>query len=162
MSFNFYLAEKDLRIEVGDVLIQNMVLLARDKYPNEYGGLLIGYYTSEGKKLIITDVLLPETYRSTPVFFERDTCNLEESLQKFYSTLPAKYYVGEWHTHPNGGTLPSRRDVQGMRTIINSKDVSIDKPVLCIIGFNEQTFSIGFHLIMNNKILTYEQQDTNR
>lgn len=85
------------------------------------------------------------------------TKDLQEELKDFYRSIPSKYYVGEWHSHPSGGTLPSSKDNKAMKQISECEGVSINKPILCIIGYTKQDFQIQFHLIINNKIYTYEK-----
>lgn len=161
MNSKFYLQEKKLSLEVDNKLIQEMVLLSRKWYPNEYGGLLIGYYSNKNQNLIITDILKPKLFKSSPIFFERDTKTLDVELRNFYNSSPSKFYVGEWHSHPNGGTRPSGKDVNAMKDIAESENVAIQNPVLCIIGYTKEDFAIDFHLILNNQIYTYEQQNIN-
>ena len=157
MNSKYFLKEKNLTIQIENKIIEEMLLSARKYYPNEFGGLLIGSYTNENKDLIITDILAPKSFKSSPVYFERETKDLQEELKDFYHSNPSKYYVGEWHSHPNGGTKPSGKDIKGMKQISDSEGVSINKPVLCIIGYTKKDFQIQFHLITNNKIYTYEK-----
>ncbi|MEJ5102385.1 Mov34/MPN/PAD-1 family protein [Chryseobacterium sp. MYb328] len=157
MSSKYLLKEKNLTIQIQDNIIEEMLLSARKYYPNEFGGLLIGFYNNENRDLVITDILAPKSFKVSPVFFERETKDLHKELKLFYDSNPSKYYVGEWHSHPNGGTNPSGTDIKAMKLISESEEVSINKPVLCIIGYTKHDFQLQFHLIINNKIYTYEK-----
>lgn len=157
MNSRYYLKEKNLSIQIENKTIDEMLLSARKHYPNEFGGLLIGFYANENKDLIITDFLTPKTFKASPVYFERETKDLQEELEDFYHSVPSRCYVGEWHSHPNGGTKPSSKDIKAMKQISENEGVSINKPILCIIGYTKQEFQIQFHLISNNKIYTYEK-----
>lgn len=161
MNSSYYLKEKNLSIQIENKIIEEMLLCARKHYPNEFGGLLIGFYANGNKDLIITNFLTPKSFKASPVDFERETKDLQEALKAFYHSYPSKYYVGEWHSHPGGGTAPSNKDIKAMKQISECEGVSINKPVLCIIGYTKQEFQIQFHLITKNKIYTYEQQDSN-
>ena len=161
MNSRYYLKEKNLSIQIENKIIDEMILSARKHYPNEFGGLLIGFYANGNKDLIITNFLTPKSFKASPVYFERETKDLQEALKAFYHSYPSKYYVGEWHSHPGGGTAPSNKDIKAMKQISECEGVSINKPVLCIIGYTKQEFQIQFHLITKNKIYTYEQQDSN-
>lgn len=161
MNSKFYLQEKKLSLEVDNKLIFEMVHLSRKWYPNEYGGLLIGYYSNKNQNLIITDILKPKLFKNSPISFERDTSTLHKDLRNFYNSSPSRFYVGEWHSHPNEGTGPSGTDVKAMKDIAENENVAIENPVLCIISYTKENFAIDFHLILNNKIYTYEQQNTN-
>lgn len=139
--------------------MEKMYLTAKSHYPNEFGGLLIGFYNNDNKNLVISDILLPNFFTSTPVFFERQTEDLQEKLKDYYKSEPSKFYVGEWHSHPNGGSMPSQRDIKAMMQIQNDKNVAIEKPILAILSYNNKTenYKIQFHLIINNNIYTYEK-----
>jgi len=157
MNSKYILKDKNLTIQIENTIIEEMLISARKHYPNEFGGLLIGFYTNENNDLVITDILAPKSFKASPLYFERETKDLQEELKCFYHYDPSKYYVGEWHSHPNAGTRPSGEDIKAMKQISDCKEVSINKPVLCIIGYTKQDFQIQFHLISNNKIYTYEK-----
>ncbi len=159
MNSKYILPNKNLTLTIADELLHKMYLSVKVHYPNEFGGLLIGFYNDDNKNLVISDILLPNVFKSTPVFFERQTDDLQKNLQDFYNSTPAKFYVGEWHSHPNGGTMPSSRDIKAMIKIQNDTNISVEKPVLSILSYDNKTenYKIQFHLIINNKIYTYEK-----
>jgi [CysO sulfur-carrier protein]-S-L-cysteine hydrolase len=159
MNSKYILPDKNLTLTITEELLDKMYLSVKAHYPNEFGGLLIGFYNDDNKNLVITDILLPNVFTSTPVFFERQAEDLQKDLQDFYSSAPAKFYVGEWHSHPNGGTMPSSRDIKAMMYIQDDGNVAVEKPILGILSYNNKTenYKIQFHLIINNKIYTYEK-----
>lgn len=159
MNSKYTLKSKNLSISISDELLEKMYLSVKPHYPNEFGGLLIGYYNNDNKNLVISDIILPNIFKSTPVFFERHTEDLHEKLEKFYTCDPSKFYVGEWHSHPNGGTQPSQRDIKAMIQIRENSKVAIEKPILGILSFNNKSndYKIRFHLITKNNIYTYEK-----
>lgn len=157
MNSEYFLKEKGLSIQIKDALLEKMNSLSKDHFPNEYGGLLVGFYTNNNQNLVITDILLPKTFTASPVFFEREIGDMKVKLEEYFMSDPSKYYVGEWHSHPNGEPFPSIRDKKAMKQICKSKNVCINKPILCIIGYSEHKYQVKFHLILNNKIYTYEK-----
>jgi [CysO sulfur-carrier protein]-S-L-cysteine hydrolase len=98
--------ETGLIINVEDSLLSNIIDIGIKHYPNEFGCFLIGYYSTNQTQLNITDTILPNKYKATPYLFERDTIGIEDKLKNYYSQNPQKYYVGEWHTHPNNLPIP--------------------------------------------------------
>lgn len=159
MNSKYILKSKNLSITIAEELIEKMYLSAEAYYPNEFGGLLIGFYNKGNQNLVISDILLPNVFTSTPVFFERRTDDLFEKLKEYYKSEPSKFYVGEWHSHPNGGTTPSARDIKAMMQIHKDENVAIEKPILGILSYNNKTknYKIQFHLIINNNTFTYEK-----
>lgn len=159
MNTDYILTDKNLTLSISQELLDKMYVSAKDHYPNEFGGLLIGFYNNGNKNLVISDILLPNIFISSPVFFERETEDLQDNLKNFFNSTPPKFYVGEWHSHPNGATWPSKRDIKAMQQIQNDEKVAIEKPILGILSYNNKTknYKIQFHLIINNKIYTYEK-----
>lgn len=78
-------------------------------------------------------------------------------MRNYYSENPQKYYVGEWHTHPDNLPIPSSTDINAINSIANHKDVSITNPVMLIIGYNATKIELGFYVQFKNKLYRYEQ-----
>lgn len=146
----------ELELQVQERLIHKLTEIGKVHYPNEFGGFLIGHYSEDKKVLIITDTILPNKYKSTPSIFERDTIGMKQHFKDFYKENPKKYYVGEWHTHPNNKAIPSITDIKALKSIRNNKDVAILNPVLLIIGYTENDIEIGFYVLIKDKIYRYE------
>ncbi len=91
MNSKYILPNKNLTLTIADELLHKMYLSVKVHYPNEFGGLLIGFYNDDNKNLVISDILLPNVFKSTPVFFERQTDDLQKNLQDFYNSTPAKF-----------------------------------------------------------------------
>jgi integrative and conjugative element protein (TIGR02256 family) len=149
--------EIGLIISIDDALLSNLIDTGIQHHPNEFGGFLIGYYSGNQKQLNITDTILPTKYKATPYLFERDTVGVEEKLRVFYSETPQKYYVGEWHSHPNNLPIPSSTDIKAINTITNHKEVSIKSPAMLIIGYDKTKIALGFYAQFKNKLYKYEK-----
>ena len=125
-------------------------------YPNEYGGFLIGYYSADLKKLYISGFVLPKKYKGIPTLFERSVHGIKEIFEKIFSNTK-QYYIGEWHTHPNGLTMYSQTDLQAMITIEECKTVKIKNPILLIISVdNNGLLDIKLYLYDNGGLTEYE------
>ncbi|WP_313578112.1 Mov34/MPN/PAD-1 family protein [Chishuiella sp.] len=145
-----------LSIEVEKELLNKLLAVGKTYYPKEFGGFLIGYYSEDNKHLHITDTILPKKYQAYKHSFERSTKGIENVLIKFYTENPRKIYIGEWHTHPDNSPIPSATDISAINTIINSKNTSIENPVLLIIGYSKTTVDFGFYVWFENKLYKYE------
>ena len=104
----------------------------------------------------ITDTILPLKYQASKYSFERSTKGVENEFTEFYTGNPSKFYVGEWHTHPDNSPIPSATDISAINTIINSKNTSIANPILLIIGYSKAVVSFGFYVWFENKLYKYE------
>jgi [CysO sulfur-carrier protein]-S-L-cysteine hydrolase len=148
--------EIGLSISIDEKLINELIDTGKKYYPKEFGGFLIGNYSDDFKQLNITDTILPMKYRATKYLFQRDALGVDELLKFFYKENPKKYYVGEWHTHPDNLPIPSSTDINAINTIINHKEVAIQNPVFLIIGYNKTEIELGFYVTFKNKLYRYE------
>jgi [CysO sulfur-carrier protein]-S-L-cysteine hydrolase len=148
--------EIDLSLEIEDKLLGKLLEEGKKHYPNEFGGFLIGYYSNNNRHLKITDSILPAKYRYSRSNFERVAEGIEEQLYKIYSENPSKFYIGEWHTHPNNSAIPSPTDISSICTIANMLDSCLKNPILLIIGDIQNQVEFCFYVLFNNKLYKYE------
>ena len=145
-----------LAINISTKLLNELVEIGTFHYPNEIGGFLIGYYSDDFKLLNITENILPEKYISRRNTFERSTEGIFEKLEEFFNENPSKYYIGEWHTHPEGSPYPSSLDVKVINNIRQHDQVSIQSPLMLIIGNIKKEVEFGFFVLYENKLYRYE------
>lgn len=149
--------QKKVEVIFDDNLLSQLSIIGVKNHPNEFGGFLVGRYEKENKLLIIEETILPKKYKGTPNLFLRSSEGIEEQLKKMYKEKPSKYYIGEWHTHPNGTTNYSQTDLNAMISIENCKTVNIKNPVLLILGVNKVKMTdFSFYIYDNKKLLKYE------
>jgi len=147
---------KNVNLLVPEKLLQLLVEYGNNNYPNEIGGFLIGYYSNDLNTLHITDSLLPQKFNSLSRLFERSTFGIRNILLNLFNTKK-QFYVGEWHTHPNGTTQFSNTDLNAMTEIQNHKTVHIKNPILLIISINkDKKADFTFYLYNNGELLRYE------
>lgn len=145
-----------LSIEVEDELLNSLVVKGKSHYPNEFGGFLVGYYADDNKHLHITDTILPISLKASKYNFERSTKGIEKILGTYYKETPQKFYVGEWHTHPDNSPIPSLTDISAINAIINNQNGCLANPVLLIIGYSKTKVDFGFFVWFENKLHRYE------
>jgi integrative and conjugative element protein (TIGR02256 family) len=148
--------EIGLSIEAGDELLDTLVEIGKSHYPNEFGGFLIGYYSDGNRHLHITDTILPKNFKISKYSFERSTKGIVKKLGTYYKETPKKFYVGEWHTHPDNSPIPSLTDISAINAIINNQNTCLANPVLLIIGYFKTKVDFGFYVWFENKLHRYE------
>ena len=148
--------EIGLSISIDKNLIHELIEIGKKHYPKEFGGFLIGNYVNDFKQLNITDTILPRKYKATKYLFQRDTVGIDGLLKSFYNETLKKYYVGEWHTHPDNLPILSNTDINAINTINNYKEVAIQNPIFLIIGYNNIEVELGFYVSFKNKLYRYE------
>jgi integrative and conjugative element protein (TIGR02256 family) len=93
--------------------------LLADNYPNETGGLLIGRVNRKWKRIYVTRILeAPPDSEGSPYAFKRGIQDVPEYVSNVYERTGGMIgYVGEWHTHPGGGSELSALDQRAVQVI---------------------------------------------
>ena len=148
---------KNLNLVISAETLLRIANKGKKFFPNEIGGFLIGYYSLDLKTLYITDFLLPKNYKNNSYLFERSVEGIISIFNKIFKKKKY-YYVGEWHTHPNGSTMYSNTDLKAMIKIANDNNVVIENPILLILSINEENnYEFSFYLYVNEKLIKYDK-----
>ena len=81
-----------LSLEAHEELLNGLVEKGKSHYPNEFGGILVGYYSQDNTYLHITDTILPKTFKASKFSFERSTKGIERKLGIYYKEIPKQFY----------------------------------------------------------------------
>lgn len=149
---------KGLTIKMEDMLLKKLCKQGIKYYPNEFGGLLVGYYVDDNKTVVITETVLPAEFKSSRFSFERGSKGLKKILEDLYKQSPSLIYVGEWHTHPDNPAVPSRTDMNALQEIVTHEGVFINNPILLIISITKNKCEPGFFVYANHKVYKYEEE----
>jgi proteasome lid subunit RPN8/RPN11 len=162
-------ADAGWQIRIAAGAAEKMSELMRQHSPRETGGILVGRLASTRKTVYVTRLLpAPPDSRGTPWVFTRGTEKLPEALDLVHRrTGGLLTYVGEWHSHPMGGSdlsdtdkhavisLRSILDHVGLPTLVTivtpdeirphlfeptSPPVTVDPPRRRMFGFVRATF----------------------
>jgi len=148
--------ELGLNIIINEDLINEIHEKCLNHYPNEFGGLLIGFYSEDRKSVFITNSIITEEFKSTRTSFSRGSQGLREKLLLLFESRPCQYYIGEWHSHPDGIAYPSSTDLNAFIEITKHDEVFIDNPILLIIGVNKIKFEYNFYIYNKQKFSKYD------
>jgi len=148
---------KNLKLVISKELISKMDKKGIEFHPNEIGGFLIGYYSSDLKTLLIDDFIIPKKYKSSSHLFERSVVGIANIFKKIFIEKK-HYYIGEWHTHPNGLSMYSDTDLNAMKEIAQNGKVIIENPILLILSINKKgNNDFSFYLYVNEKLIKYDK-----
>lgn len=145
-----------LELIVDDTLLYHLIQHGKKHLPNEFGGVLLGRYSQDLTCCIVEETVLPQSYRSSCVQFERGNKGLAQELLAWRKKRPEMMYVGEWHTHPKGVPLPSNRDKTAMKEIADAPQVKVTAPILLILGYQSTKASLGAYIQMKNRLYAFE------
>jgi [CysO sulfur-carrier protein]-S-L-cysteine hydrolase len=148
--------ENKLKLIIEDDLLDHLGKLGVNHFPNEFGGFLVGYYADDFKTLFVTDCILPKKYKGSSFGFERSIDGLKKTFNRLFNQKK-QYYVGEWHTHPNGSTMYSQTDLDAMINTVECKTVQITNPVLLILSVSKgKMIGYSFYYYEDKKLIPYE------
>lgn len=148
--------ESKLELVIEDSLLNEIGQIGVKHFPNEFGGFLVGKYSMDRKSLSITGFILPRKYKATSILFERSTYGLKDVFIKLFEEK-GEYFIGEWHTHPNGSTQYSNTDLKAMIKTVDSEDVLIKNPLLLILSISSKSVNaFTFYLYNKERLIKYE------
>jgi len=135
-------------------IINQMLELCREKMPLETGGILVGEYLENGTKASITIISGPpnDSKHGRRTFY-RGINDLSNWLKELWKTK-RKFYLGEWHFHPNSWPNPSHTDINQMKQISIDVRYRCPEPILFIIGGDPHgKWYASCHVFPRNKTL---------
>jgi integrative and conjugative element protein (TIGR02256 family) len=115
-----------------------MLAEATQQLPNETGGVLVGYWSTEGDAAVITRAVGPGPSAShTRTSFLPDTeSHIRAIADSFHGSSGVETYLGDWHTHPGGRAYLSSVDRETLRQIARAPEAQVQFPLMCVIGMN--------------------------
>ncbi|MFN4314356.1 MAG: Mov34/MPN/PAD-1 family protein [Chitinophagaceae bacterium] len=159
--FREYKNKDGLCVLVPDKIFDDVKRYIVNHYPNECGGVFVGKI--EGDTATIEKMMVPQRFRSTPLFFTRIADFINKWLVRVFKQSNGEtIYLGEWHSHPNGRPYASTTDFNSMRKIAANTDVRIETPLLLIVGYNGSLFEERFYIYHNQKLIPYEKKEGTR
>lgn len=121
-------------IWVPERLLDEMSVLATDAYPNETGGVLLGYDAGNG--LVLAAITGPgseaihERHAFVPDYDYQDA-----EVERIYNESRRRHtYLGDWHSHPDGNTTLSKKDKRTLHTIAGHRPARASNPIMGILA----------------------------
>jgi integrative and conjugative element protein (TIGR02256 family) len=116
--------------------VEAMVNEARRTAPLESGGVLLGWHDGNGVELTVARVLGPgpQAMHKRTRFSPDDNWQREQIAIAYHESGRTVSYLGDWHSHPGGTDIPSRRDERTARRIARSRSARARHPVMLILS----------------------------
>jgi len=107
-------------------------------FPMENGGILIGSYDRTLRIAQIKDTFISKRNKASDCSLVREPAEANKLLRRIWIlSCKRKYFIGEWHSHPNGSNTPSCLDDESLTTIAKNKKCECSRPVLIIFNGNK-------------------------
>ena len=115
--------------------LSSIVAEADHSAPNETGGAVVGYWVTRFAEVVVTNCVGPGPNAChEPKNFEPDYTFQETELEGYYFASGRLHtYLGDWHTHPSGGTGLSAMDRRTMRRIANHPAARTPVPLMVVV-----------------------------
>lgn len=125
-------------------LLHEMAVACEEWKPLEAGGVLAGYWSTKYSEAVVSHVVHAgpgaDHRRSgmTP-----DTNFQEAELDRIFAeTARGSYYLGDWHSHPGMGAVPSPTDRRTLRRIALHQAALAPQPLMLILDDPEDEWGV--------------------
>lgn len=128
---------------VADELVVEMTAQAEEHFPNETGGVLIGY-EAENSDIVVTAISGPGPRAQHRRFrFSPDPDYQQTFIEdRFRRTNGGETYLGDWHTHPGGGCQLSFLDRRTLARIAQTPSSGTARPIMAILAGDPQSWRL--------------------
>lgn len=108
-----------------------------DDPKTETGGIVVGH--DRGRTIDVTGIGAPgpnAVHEATR--FTRDLAHAGDVAAEAWRRDRSQW-IGEWHTHPNGRTAPSRHDLRTYTSLVRNPTLRLDRFVALIVTTGRRT-----------------------
>lgn len=116
--------------------LDGMMREAERAFPNETGGVLLGYRDPDDDRIQVMFAVGPGPLAMhEPVRFQPDSKWQEEEIARLYhQSGRIATYLGDWHSHPHGSTRTSKLDRSTARRIARHRPARAPRPLMLILA----------------------------
>ena len=104
--------------------------------PLETGGILLGYFASEARAVVVTEWLGPgpDAVHERSLFIPDQDYHLREIARRYAESGRRLEYAGDWHTHPHGLPSLSKTDRRTLKRIAAARHARSPRPLMCVLA----------------------------
>jgi integrative and conjugative element protein (TIGR02256 family) len=118
---------------------------ASRRLPLETGGILLGYWSEDGASVAVTDATEPgpnAIHRRDEFIPDDEYQNLK--IDEIYEASGRVHrYLGDWHTHPFGGSALSYKDRRNLHRIATTKGAHTPIPLMAVLSGGAQDWNVS-------------------
>lgn len=120
---------------VSEHVLSTMATEAERAYPNETGGVLLGYWATPHSEVVVTAVVGPgprAIHEPTRFIPDADYHRIEIA-HRYLADSRRTTYLGDWHSHPQGGAKLSSKDRKTLLQIATFEAARAPVPLMAIL-----------------------------
>ena len=129
-----------------NALIDKLKELRAAKLPKETGGILLGFFDHEARRVYVVDTVpSPPDSEEWPTYYIRGSESLDREMDRVARVTAGNVeYVGEWHSHPEAcSTRPSQDDLKLFLWLTGHMADEGQPAVMVIVGDRGPAFFLG-------------------
>lgn len=128
--------EPPLNLWISGSVLRAIVTEAIRQSPYETGGVLVGYWGTSPAEPVVTQMIGPgpAAVRTTESFRPDHDYQVQEISNLYHSSASRIVYLGDWHTHPDGNSALSTKDVSTLRRIAKFKPARAPDPIMLVLA----------------------------
>lgn len=150
-DLSFTSENQNFKVVIPNIVLNEIQILCKSSYPNETGGILIGFYNEQYTSAIISKFIsAPPDSKSGPTWFVRGINGVKKKLDQLWYKKN-EYYIGEWHYHPDSSSNLSNQDIKQMSEISSNENYKCPEPVLLIVGGRYKSWEYSTYVFPKNK-----------
>jgi integrative and conjugative element protein (TIGR02256 family) len=117
-------------------LWQQLLSEAERAYPQETGGVLMGYWAKRYSEVVITTAIGPgpQAQHRQQSFVPDSEFHEAEIARIYHESHRLLTYLGDWHTHPAGSSYLSWRDKRTLSRIAACRESRCPAPIMAVMG----------------------------
>jgi integrative and conjugative element protein (TIGR02256 family) len=121
---------------------EEMVAEAELYSPRETGGALMGYWS--GRETVIRALVLggPRARRSKTGFAPDSSWQQPRIAETYERSGRVDTFLGDWHSHPDGGQIPSWKDIRNLRRIAERSEARAPEPVMLLASNSKESWRV--------------------
>lgn len=149
-------SELNFRLIISHKCLRQIELHSQLHFPYEFGGVLMGGISENGKNVYVVDIINPSKYSNTRTYFKAENNDINKGISEIYEQSNGNIiYLGDWHSHPNMSNSYSNTDFDSIRRQANSDLVAINNPILAIVSIIHSKIEIGFYIYYDQKLFKF-------
>lgn len=125
-------------------LLHEVAGAAKEWQPLETGGVLAGYWVAQHSEAVVTHVIHAGPDADHRKAGMRPDAEFQEAelVRIFNETGGDSYYLGDWHSHPGMGAVPSAIDRATLRRIATAPAAAAPQPLMLILDNPEDEWGV--------------------
>jgi integrative and conjugative element protein (TIGR02256 family) len=134
-----------MKIWISTIELEKMSRWAQEKEPNETGGILTGYHSSNNLEVVVAETFGPgPKAKHSPYCYKPDyRYDLACSGDVHDESHGLRSYLGDWHTHPASSPVLSWKDKRALRNISRYPYNYNPRPIMVILGGQKEDVEIA-------------------